>query len=188
MQKLCDGMFLYHGSYTIVDKPDLAKCAASKDFGKGFYLTTSKKQAEDFVNASIKKAIAQGIITQEQSYGYVSVFEYHEMGGISKYIYENADSNWLHCIVGHRKKNTFPSIVDNMMSYDIIAGKIADDRTNITITTYLIGGYGTVGSTLADDICISQLIPERLKDQYCFRTNRALKCISFVESEKIWIN
>jgi hypothetical protein len=44
------------------------------------------------------------------------------------------------------------------------------------------------GSSTADEICIAQLIPERLKDQYCFRTNAALECISFVESEKIWIN
>lgn len=47
MQKLSDGMLLYHGSYTVVNTPDLAKCATRKDFGKGFYLTTSKKQAEN---------------------------------------------------------------------------------------------------------------------------------------------
>jgi hypothetical protein len=73
MQKLSDGMLLYHGSYTAVNRPDLSKCAAKKDFGKGFYLTTSKKQAEDFVRASIKKAIAQGLIIPKQNYGFVSV-------------------------------------------------------------------------------------------------------------------
>jgi hypothetical protein len=188
MQKLSDGMLLYHGSYIVVDKPDLAKCAARKDFGKGFYLTTSKKQAEDFVRASIKKAIAQGLIAEDQNFGYVSVFEYHGKNDISKFVYENADADWLHCIVGHRKRNTFTSIVEDMKAYDIVAGKVADDRTNITITTYLVGGYGTIGSELADKACISQLIPERLRDQYCFRTNEALGCISFVESEKIWIS
>lgn len=187
MQKLSDGTLLYHGSYVIVDTPDLAKCAAKKDFGKGFYLTTSKEQAEGFVRASIKKAIAQGLITENQDYGYVSVFEYHENEDLSKYIFENADEDWLHCIVGHRKKNIFKDVVENMKAYDIIAGKIADDRTNVTITTYLLGGYGTIGSEAADKNCIGQLIPERLKDQYCFRTNEALKCILFVESEKIWI-
>lgn len=187
MQKLSDGMLLYHGSYMVVDTPDLAKCAARKDFGKGFYLTTSRKQAKDFVRASIKKAIAQGLITEDQNFGFVSVFEYHEKDGISKFVYENADVDWLHCIVGHRKKNTFSAIVDSMKDYDIVAGKIADDRTNVTITTYLVGGYGAIGSESADKACISQLIPERLKDQYCFRTNEAFECISFVESEKIWI-
>ena len=41
MQNLDDGMLLYHGSYCEVVSPDLQKCAPYKDFGKGFYVTTS---------------------------------------------------------------------------------------------------------------------------------------------------
>ncbi len=40
---------------------------------------------------------------------------------------------------------------------------------------------------LTDDICISLLLPERLEDQFCFRTDRALACITFMESEQIWL-
>ena len=43
--KLKDGFVLYHGSYCELKEPDLAKCAKRKDFGQGFYLTTSKDQA-----------------------------------------------------------------------------------------------------------------------------------------------
>ena len=42
MLELKDGFVLYHGSYCEVKEPDLAKCAKRKDFGQGFYLTTSK--------------------------------------------------------------------------------------------------------------------------------------------------
>lgn len=42
MQAIVDGLILYHGSYCEVDVPDLSKCAKQKDFGQGFYLTTSK--------------------------------------------------------------------------------------------------------------------------------------------------
>ena len=45
MKNLEDGMILYHGSYCVVKNPDLEKCAMYKDFGRGFYLTTSKEQA-----------------------------------------------------------------------------------------------------------------------------------------------
>ena len=45
MLELKDGFILYHGSYCEVKAPDLAKCAKRKDFGQGFYLTTSKEQA-----------------------------------------------------------------------------------------------------------------------------------------------
>ena len=44
MLELKDGFVLYHGSYCEVKDPDLAKCAKRKDFGQGFYLTTSKEQ------------------------------------------------------------------------------------------------------------------------------------------------
>ena len=55
MLQLTDGMLLYHGSYCEVKTPDLAKCANYKDFGKGFYLTSSKKQAGEFTGTSMKK-------------------------------------------------------------------------------------------------------------------------------------
>lgn len=188
MLELSDGMLLYHGSYCEVKNPDLEKCAAFKDFGKGFYLTSSKKQAENFINTSLKKAKAQGVIAEEQGSGVISIFRYHSIEGIEAFLYRDADAGWLHCVVGHRKANTFPAVVEEMKKYDIVAGKIADDATNVTILTYLVGAYGTIGSKEADSLCINRLIPERLKDQFCFRTNRGLKCLSFEGSERIWKN
>lgn len=188
MPELFDGMLLYHGSYCEVKTPDLAKCADFKDFGKGFYLTSSKKQAENFIRTSLKKAMAQGIIVEGQDYGVISTFCFHYNGKVNDLIFRDADADWLHCVVGHRKANTFPTLVEELKKYDIIAGKIADDATNVTILTYLVGAYGTIGSKEADSLCISRLIPERLKDQFCFRTDEGLKCLSFVESEQIWKN
>lgn len=40
---------------------------------------------------------------------------------------------------------------------------------------------------LVDDICIGLLLPERLQDQFCFRTDEAIKSLIFVESEQIWM-
>ena len=66
MLELKDEFVLYHGSYCEVKKPDLAKCAKRKDFGQGFYLTTSMEQAESFLRTSIAKAIAIGTIEEGQ--------------------------------------------------------------------------------------------------------------------------
>ena len=55
MIEIKDGLILYHGSYCEVKKPDLSMCAKRKDFGQGFYLTTSREQAESFVKTSIVK-------------------------------------------------------------------------------------------------------------------------------------
>ena len=57
MLELKDGFMLYHGSYCEVRKPNLDKCAKRKDFGQGFYLTSSKDQAESFLKTSINKEL-----------------------------------------------------------------------------------------------------------------------------------
>ena len=53
MLELKESLILYHGSYCEVSRPDLRKCAKRKDFGQGFYLTSSKEQAESFLKMSI---------------------------------------------------------------------------------------------------------------------------------------
>lgn len=186
MQNLTDGMLLYHGSYCEVRTPDLSKCAAYKDFGKGFYLTSSRAQAERFIGTALKKAKSQGIIDETQNYGAISTFQVHSPSELMEKVFGDADANWLHCVVAHRRRNTFPEIIEEMRKYDVIAGKIADDTTNFTILAYLAGTYGTLGSQEADEFCISRLLPERLKDQYCFRTNAALESLKFVKGERIW--
>lgn len=39
-------MILYHGSNMKIEKIDFSKCRPYKDFGKGFYCTAIKEQAE----------------------------------------------------------------------------------------------------------------------------------------------
>lgn len=39
-------MTVYHGSYTIVEKPRIIKGRNTKDFGPGFYCTIIREQAE----------------------------------------------------------------------------------------------------------------------------------------------
>ena len=70
-------------------------------------------------------------------------------------IFPEADADWLHCVVGHRRKYSFEDVVQNCLKYDVIGGKIANDATNLTIVAYMLGSYGAIGSKQADDICIS---------------------------------
>lgn len=187
MLELKNGLILYHGSYCEVRQPNLSKCAKRKDFGQGFYLTTSKKQAESFLKTSIIKALATGMINENQKFGYVSIYELNLSYQLKTHIFENADINWLHCIAAHRKKKLFLSVEQEMENYDVIVGKIADDATNATLTAYLAGAFGTVGEKEADDFCIKQLLPNKLENQYCFKTKEAIECLKFVNGEKIWL-
>lgn len=187
MQRLIDDMVLYHGSYCEVQIPDLKQCAKHKDFGQGFYLTTSKEQAQNFAKMSTRKAIANGTVNETRKYGIVSSFRFQSAKELSIKTFPAADAHWLHCIVSHRRRKVFPELVQDFKHFDIIAGKIANDNTNATITAYMAGVFGSVGSKSADDVCTNLLLPERLQNQYCFRTNEALSCLTFVGSEQIWL-
>lgn len=187
MKELSDGLILYHGSYCEVNHPMLVKCSKRKDFGRGFYLTTSREQAVSFLKTAIIKAEIGGIINAGQEYGVLSTFEVHLKHELSNYIFQEADAHWLHCVAAHRKADSFVGVEKEMEQYDVIAGKIADDATNRTLVAYVSGTFGEMGSKSADDFCIGQLLPERLKDQYCFKTERSLECLRFVRGEKIWM-
>ena len=185
MQRITDGLILYHGSYCEVPVPDLEKCAKQKDFGQGFYLTTSREQAVRFLNTAISKAKAVGIIDEKQSFGVVSTYKVQLEHELFSYVFQSADAEWLHCVAAHRLKGSFTEIEEAMAKYDVIAGKIADDTTNRMLATYISGGYGEIGSAEADFDCIKRLKPDKLKDQYCFKTVKALQCLRFIGGEKI---
>lgn len=187
MIRVTDGLTLYHGSYCEISNPKLEKCAKRKDFGKGFYLTSSKEQAISFLKISIAKAVSAGDISDNQNFGYVSEFKFSLNDALRIKIFEEADNEWLHCIAAHRKRKTFPEIEEEMKQYDIVVGKIADDATNATLVSYIASAFGKVGSKEADDLCINQLLPEKLKDQFCFRSDLALEHLKFVKGEKIWL-
>lgn len=186
MPELRSNTLLYHGSYCEVQNPDLSKCARYKDFGQGFYLTSSKSQAQSFAKISTSKAIGRNLI-QPQRFGVISTYIFTAEPELDIRDYPSADADWLHCVIGHRRNRYFRDIVEKLKIFDVVSGKIANDNTNATIIAYLDGLYGEVGSESADQICISLLLPERLQDQFCFRTEKALRALSFERSERVWL-
>lgn len=188
MLKLTDGMLLYHGSFVEISKVDLEKCKQGKDFGRGFYVTSSYEQARSFVPLSIKKQIIEGNLPDDYSTGYISIFRFHLTHDINIHTFPDADKSWLHFVASNRRKNLFPSVCNLYAGFDIIGGKIANDRTARTLQLYTSGGYGVPGSQEADDIAIMTLLPNRLEDQFCFCNEKAIQTLEFVRSDTYDIN
>ena len=46
-------MILFHGTYLDFDRIDLSKSNKGKDFGKGFYLSENKEQAENILRSGL---------------------------------------------------------------------------------------------------------------------------------------
>lgn len=173
---------LYHGSYCPVEVPDIERCAQHKDFGRGFYLTSSLEQAQAFARISLRKAQAAGLAPASLQRGFVSAFSLSdsEVGEMLVHRFISANREWLRCVAAHRMRQGTKHIIERYAKFDVIAGKIANDNTNATIAAYISGVFGAVGSKQASDFCVAQLLPERLQDQFCFRTERAIQCLTFL--------
>lgn len=182
MLRLRDGMKLYHGSAVEVPAPDLSKCSPRKDFGQGFYLTSSPDQARAFARI-VARRVARESGTENHEAGVVSTFELVGASSLDIRIFPSADADWLHCIVAHRQETPFEDVASALAKHDVLVGKVANDQTNATLLAYIAGAYGDLGSQRADKICVSLLLPDRLQDQACFRTEKALSCLRFLGSE-----
>ena len=69
----------------------------------------------------------------------------------------------------NRKNQTIPD--DN---YDIVIGPVANDRTMPVISLYFAEIYNI-------EETIKRLMPQKLCDQYTFRTEKAIKKLNFLE-------
>ena len=183
VKELTNEIMLFHGSCTEVREIDLSKCEKGKDFGKGFYLTTSYEQAKSFLNQSVKRAKIKRIIPQNWNKGVISCYRFVFDQNLKIKYFLEADKEWLHFVVANRKNDLFPELYSLYKDYDIIGGKIANDMTARTIQLYIGQGYGIPGDENADRIAIDQLLPNRLNNQYCFLTVKSLKCLEFIKGD-----
>ena len=176
MFKTTHDIHLYHGTSSLFDIPRLSFCNSGKDFGKGFYLTTDKGQAVKFA-----KTIAN---RNGSSVAYVNEYIMPDFDGLSFHVFDTTNEDWLNCVIGNRSKKYF-KLAGPWISFDAIAGKIADDDTSQVINAYISGAYGPVGSDRAVSFAIEMFIPNRLKDQLCLRTQAAIDKLVYVKREVV---
>ena len=158
-------MLLYHGSTMAVRKPIVSRGRGKTDFGKGFYTTTSREQAEKW--AQIKRDRIG-----DEAHAIVSVFElddavlnnpaYHTRH------FDGATAEWLDFVVGNRRGEIHHN-------FDLIMGPVANDKLYATITLYENG-------ILDANAAIEQLNTHQLFDQLSFHTTKACKLLTFVET------
>lgn len=158
-------MLLYHGSTMAVRKPTMTRGRVKTDFGKGFYTTTSREQAEKW--AQIKKDRAG-----RDSRAVVSVFEMDEaVLNNPEYRtrhFNGATAEWLDFVVSNRRGEAGHD-------FDLVMGPVANDKLYATIVLYENGVLDTRAA-------IEQLNTHQLFDQLSFHTTKACRLLTFVES------
>lgn len=120
-------MLVYHGSNVEISKPDVFHSRKALDFGKGFYLTTYKEQAQKWAIQKKKNNSNAYVTTFDLS---DSVFEELKILKFSDY-----NKDWLDFVCSCRKDK----INESSLDYDIIIGNIADDKVFTTVELYESG-------------------------------------------------
>jgi hypothetical protein len=167
-------MMLYHGSSVAVEKPDLSFSRLRTDFGKGFYLTPLKEQAERWAERFLRER------TRERgAAAVVSSFEFSSNSGsglaskIKTLEFGAHDAKWLDFITSCR----LGTAVDS--GWDLIIGGGANDKVFDTLQLYfdkLIGAAEAIG----------RLQYSKPNLQYCFKTQSVINaCLRFAGSEAL---
>ena len=149
-----------------MENPKIILSAKGLDFGFGFYLTSSYEQAERWAQLITKR--------RKSGKAIVSVFEFNEdeMFTLKTITYPRPDRAWLEMITLNRMKAAYDS------GYDVMIGPVADDDTLETISLYFRGMY-------SEEETLKRLLPQRLKDQYAFKTEASLLNLKFVRGENV---
>ena len=104
-------MILYHGSFVVVDKPDLTHSRPNVDFGKGFYTTPIYEQAEKWCGR-FKRRGKDGIIASYE-------FDETAYEALKVLKFDVYSEEWLDFILNCRRGQ------DNI-DYDLVIGGVAN--------------------------------------------------------------
>lgn len=119
-------MIVYHGSNVIVDHPDIEHSFRSLDFGKGFYVTTVREQAEKWAR---RKADIYGT-----NKAIVTVYSMSEdLNGLIKKSFEEDLTEWIDFVCRCRDGE------EDYLQYDLIKGKVANDKVFRVVDMYHSG-------------------------------------------------
>lgn len=159
-------MKVYHGSLVVVVYPKILTPSRTLDYGKGFYTTTSAKQAEEWVERRMMETHA--------TCGYINVYDFDEkyLDDFNSLLFPEPTEEWAEFVMANRTDKNFTH------DYDIVYGPVANDRVYLQFGLYEAGAIGI-------ETLIRELKTYKLVDQYLFHTEKSLAALHFVESINI---
>lgn len=160
---------LYHGSDIIVQKPNLYAGMPKHDFGRAFYLTSSQEQATRW---STHKIVRHAAVSQKARYNYLVSKFFFDKANENKLkvkVFDTPDKNWLNYVMKNRKDIEFAMRDD----YDLVIGPVMDGTKSwITLKLYS-------QRKISFDEAIKRIKPENLKDQWAFKTQKAINLLNY---------
>lgn len=151
-------MILYHGTNIDFDEIDLKKSRPDKDFGRGFYLTHIKKQAEQM---AVRRCEFSGWGTPV-----IQKYEFDESllhdGSLKVKIFDGVSVEWALFILKNRRARG-----KKVHDYDIVVGPVADDGVVYQMNLY-------AQHIITVEQLVEGLTYRKLNSQYFFGTQLAI--------------
>ena len=161
-------MRVYHGSDTLIAVIDLQKCKPNRDFGRGFYVTKLRSQAESMAVRITKRSKQIPVVTEYEFDEYA-----YEDNDLKVLRFDSYDENWLDFVVLNRNTDKRKQAHD----YDIIEGPVADDKITRNITKYL-------QQKISREDFLEMLKHSEPNHQICFCTVNSLQMLNYIENIK----
>jgi hypothetical protein len=150
---MMETLTLYHGSDQRFDTIDLGKAKDRRDFGRGFYMTMLKSQAEAWAKTIMLRHGGDA--------AFLYTFEFTVAEDLDVMRFDDLTVEWLDMI----KTNRILGGIQH--GFDVVIGPVANDNTFRTVTLYLEGDYTAQQA-------IEQLRYSRPNGQVSVHTNKAL--------------
>ena len=149
-------MRVFHGSSMEVRHPEIRTGKFTKDFGDGFYCTKLKRQAKRWA--------------ERKDTPTVNIYEYAPVPDLSVLDFKGMTDEWLDFIVNCRK-----GVPHN---WDIVIGAMANDQIYNYVEDFIEGVI-----TREQFWALAKF--KYPTHQICFATEASLKCLQFIETERI---
>jgi hypothetical protein len=145
-------MILYHGSKKAIERPDLSFSRLRTDFGKGFYLTPLKTQAESWAQRFIRGHGAAMI----SSYDFLPGLDEKPPAETRILEFGEYSLDWLNFIASCRLGLPVDTV------WDLVIGGVANDKVFDTLQLYF-------DRLITADDAIGRLRYSQPNLQYCFK-------------------
>lgn len=164
-------MILFHGGTHIIDRPVVITGDQGRDFGFGFYVTDIRDQAERWAKrrARYRSRMAgheiKGVVCEYE-------FDYFDCDDLSVKRFPMPSLEWIDFVVSNRSDVLFRH------GFDLVIGKIANDRVGETIS-YVVQGV------MRREDALERLQFQHINNQFAFCTEKALGKLRFVRSYEV---
>jgi len=158
-------MRVFHGSYTAVSEIDLTKSRNNLDFGRGFYVTNIRSQAEFWATRTGRFHQTDGVVSEFEFYE--NAFEHFDLRILR---FSEYSEEWLDFVVLNRDpKSPVPA-----HDYDIVEGPVANDDVADRINDYLAG-------LVSKADFLKELAFHKPTHQICLCTVRSLQMVEPID-------